>query len=105
MILMLNRPGVLRGDAGGQFAELAVPVNFRLTPPELAYLVENCGAAVLITEPMLAPVAAAVREIAPLHHLIVAESPSSDGVLGYEDLVAEEGEPAPRLTSPATARR
>jgi hypothetical protein len=31
----------------------------------LAYLVENCGAAVLITEPLLSPVAAAVRDLDP----------------------------------------
>ncbi|HPX36683.1 MAG TPA: fatty-acid--CoA ligase FadD5 [Mycobacterium sp.] len=101
MILMLNRPEFFEATlAANSLGAIAVPVNFRLTPPELAYLVENCGAAVLITEPMLAPVAAAVREIAPLHHLIVAESPSSDGVLGYEDLVAEEGEPAPPADVP-----
>ena len=96
MILMLNRPEFVEAClAANQLGAIAVPVNFRLTPPELAYLVENCGAAVLITEPMLAPVAAAVHEITPLHHLIVAEAPTSDTVLGYEDLVAEEGEAAP----------
>ncbi len=105
MILMLNRPEFVEAClAANQLGAIAVPVNFRLTPPELAYLVENCGAAVLITEPMLAPVAAAVHELAPLHHLIVAEATAadslSDSVLGYEDLVAEEGEAAPPVDIP-----
>ncbi|MGI9126177.1 MAG: fatty-acid--CoA ligase FadD5 [Mycobacterium sp.] len=101
MILMLNRPEFFEATlAANRIGAIAVPVNFRLTPPELAYLVENCGAAVLITEPVLAPVALAVREIAPLHHVIVAAAPSDDSVLGYEDLVAEGGEAAPLVDIP-----
>ena len=101
MILMLNRPEFVEACmAANRLGAIAVPVNFRLTPPELAYLVENCGAAVLITEPMLAPVAAAVHQITPLHHLIVAEAPTSDSALGYEDLVAEDGETAPLVDIP-----
>ena len=101
MILMLNRPEFIETCmAANQIGAIAVPVNFRLTPPELAYLVENCGAAVLITEPMLAPVAAAVHEITPLNHLIVAEAPTSDSVLGYEDLITEDGSDAPVVDIP-----
>jgi fatty-acyl-CoA synthase len=98
MILMLNRPEFMEAClAANQLGAIAVPVNFRLTAPELAYLLENCGAAVLLTEPMLAPVATAVRKLASVHSLIVTdEFHSADGaVLGYEDLIAEEGEPAP----------
>ncbi|MBU3706148.1 MAG: AMP-binding protein, partial [Mycobacterium sp.] len=101
MILMLNRPEFMEAClAANSLGAIAVPVNFRLTPPELAYLVENCGAAVMVTEPVLAPVAAAVRELAPVHSLIVAEAPTDGAVLGYEDLIAEEGEPAPPVDIP-----
>ena len=97
MILMLNRPEFVETClAATMLGAIAVPVNFRLTPPELVYLVEDCGAAVVVTEPMLAPLAAAVREItAGLETVIVAEAPSDDAVLGYEELLAEEGEPPP----------
>ena len=108
MILMLNRPEFVEVClAANQLGAIAVPVNFRLSPPELAYLVQNCGASVMVTEPMLAPVAAAVRELAPVHSLIVAETTddllaslrsaaaTAGAVLGYEDLIAEDGEPAP----------
>ncbi len=106
MILMLNRPEFVEATlAANSLGAIAVPVNFRLTPPELAFLVEDCGAAVLITEPLLAPVAAEVRELAPLHHLIVAETETdagygTHGVLGYEDLVAEPGQTAPPVDIP-----
>ena len=42
--------------AANRIGAIAVPVNFRLTPPELAFLVEDCQAAVLVTEPVLAAV-------------------------------------------------
>lgn len=102
MILMLNRPEFVEAClAATMLGAIAVPVNFRLTPPELAYLVDNCGAGVLITEPLLAPVAAAVREIAPaVSAVIVAEAETDDSVLGYEDLVAEDPSPAPRVDVP-----
>lgn len=40
---------------------VAVPVNFRLTPPEIAYIVENCEASALIVQDELAPSIEAVR--------------------------------------------
>ncbi|MFN8072284.1 MAG: fatty-acid--CoA ligase FadD5 [Mycobacterium sp.] len=102
MILMLNRPEFVETClAATMLGAIAVPVNFRLTPPELAYLVQDCAASVLVTEPMLAPVAAAVREIAPqLTSVVVAEAHSDDSVLGYEDLVTEAGDPAPPVDVP-----
>jgi fatty-acyl-CoA synthase len=94
MILMLNRTEFIEAMlAANLLGAIAVPVNFRLTPPEIAFLVQDCDAHVVVTEPVLAAVATAVRDIAPaLETVIVAGGTSDDGVLGYEDLVAEEGE-------------
>ena len=101
MILMLNRPEFVETClAATMLGAIGVPVNFRLTPPELAYLVEDCGTSVVVTEPMLAPVAAAVRDIAPVETVIVAEGQTDGQVLGYEDLVKEDGEPAPPVDVP-----
>lgn len=114
MILMLNRPEFIEATlAAGMLGAIAVPANFRLTPPELAYLVDNCGAIVVVTEPLLAPTAAAVRDLAPsLATVIVADAASpellaslrsadgDDSVLGYSDLVAEHGSPAPPVDIP-----
>ena len=102
MILMLNRPEFVEATlAANQLGAIAVPVNFRLAPPELAFLVEDCGSAVMVTEPMLAPAAAAVRELTPrLAEVIVAGGQTGAGVFGYEDLIAEAGEPAPPVDIP-----
>ncbi|MFM9033578.1 MAG: fatty-acid--CoA ligase FadD5 [Mycobacterium sp.] len=102
VILMLNRPEFVETClAATRLGAIAVPVNFRLTPPELAYLVGDCGAAVMVTEQALASVAATVREIAPgLSTVIVAGAPTEGAAPGYEDLVAEDGDPAPPADVP-----
>ncbi|MGB3483500.1 MAG: fatty-acid--CoA ligase FadD5 [Mycobacterium sp.] len=95
MILMLNRTEFIESVlAANLLGAIAVPVNFRLTPPEIALLVSDCGAQVVITESVLAPVAVGVRGLVPaLETVIVAGAPTDDGVLGYEDLLAQGGQP------------
>lgn len=98
LILMLNRPEFIESFlAANRLGAIAVPVNFRMTPPEIAFLVSDCDAKVIITEPVLAPVAAAVRGLdARLAAVIVAGDAPNDGLEGYEDLIGESGAaPAP----------
>jgi fatty-acyl-CoA synthase len=99
MILMLNRTEFVETMlAANLLGAIAVPVNFRLTPPEIGFLVADCGAQVVVTEPVLAGVATAVRDIAPvLETVIVAGAPTEEGLLGYEDLLTEPGEPIGQL--------
>ncbi|ORV19678.1 fatty-acid--CoA ligase FadD5 [Mycobacterium celatum] len=94
MILMLNRPEFVESVlAANMLGAIAVPVNFRLTPTELAFLVDDCQARAMVTEPVLAAVAAGVRDITPvLDMIIVAEAAGDDGVVGYEELVNESGD-------------
>jgi fatty-acyl-CoA synthase len=97
MILMLNRTEFIETFlAANKLGAIAVPVNFRMTPPEIAYLVSDCGAATMVTESVLANVATAVRDLDPtLQHVIVAGG-AGEGVLDYDDLLVEDGEaPAP----------
>jgi fatty-acyl-CoA synthase len=96
MILMLNRTEFVESVlAANMIGAIAVPVNFRLTPPEIAFLVDDCEARVMITEPVLAPVAAGVRGVTSvLETIVVAGDSADDGLLAYEDLVNEPGEPA-----------
>ncbi len=93
LILMLNRTEFIESFlAANRLGAIAVPVNFRMTPPEIAYLVSDCEAAVVITEAVLAPVATAVRDLdATLSTVIVAGGATEDGVLGYDDMLAEDG--------------
>ncbi|MDT5010514.1 MAG: fatty-acyl-CoA synthase [Mycobacterium sp.] len=103
LILMLNRPEFVESFlAINKLGAIAVPVNFRMTAPEIAFLVGDCDARVVITESVLARLATAVRGIdATLSTVIVAGSDTgisgptsgSDGVLGYEVLITEDGPP------------
>ncbi|MEI7714984.1 MAG: fatty-acid--CoA ligase FadD5 [Mycobacterium sp.] len=96
MILMLNRTEFVESVlAVNMLGAIAVPLNFRLTAPEIAFLVEDCEARMVITEPVLAAVATGVREIRPmLETVVVAGGSTDDGVLGYEDLIAESAKSA-----------
>ena len=92
LILMLNRTEFIESFlAINKLGAIAVPVNFRMTPPEIAFLVSDCQAKVVITESVLANVAAAVRDIDPtLTTIIVAGGTTEDSLIGYDDLMAEE---------------
>lgn len=94
MILMLNRTEFVESVlAANMIGATAVPLNFRLTPTEIAVLVEDCVAHVMLTEAALAPVAIGVRNIQPLLSVIVVAGGSSqDSVFGYEDLLNEAGD-------------
>ena len=105
LILMLNRPEFIESVlAANRLGAIAVPVNFRMTPPEIAFLVGDCQARVVITEPVLVAVATAVRQLDPtLADVVVAGGSPDDGLLGYEDLVSEDGLPADPVDVPNDA--
>lgn len=106
LILMLNRTEFIESFlAVNKLGAIAVPVNFRMTPPEIAFLVSDCQAEVVITESVLAPVATAVRDIdSTLTTVIVAGGATEDSagsrVEGYDDLIAEQGSPPPAVDIP-----
>ena len=107
LVLMLNRTEFIESFlAANKLGAIVVPVNFRMTPPEIAFLVSDCDAKVVIAESVLTNVATAVRDLDPnLATVIVAGSATEDGVLGYDDLLGEEGAPPRRSTSPTTLPR
>jgi fatty-acyl-CoA synthase len=106
MVLMLNRTEFVESVlAVNMLGAIAVPLNFRLTPAEIAFLVEDCGAGAMITEAVLAPVATRVRDIEPLMDTIIVAGGSTDeSVLGYEDLIEdgvnEAGDPPDQVDIP-----
>jgi len=73
-----------------------VPTNFRLTPPEVAYLGASSAATTMIVEDVFAGHADAVRAASPaLRHVVVIGQPRA-GEHSYEDLVRDHrGAPAP----------
>src|ERR1700738_3870298 len=94
LILVLDRTEFIESFlAANKLGAIAVPVNFRMTPPEIAFLVSDCQARVMITEAVLAKVATAVRGIDPtLETVVVAGAGTDDEVTGYDDLVSEPGD-------------
>jgi fatty-acyl-CoA synthase len=84
VILMTNRPEfvevTLAANAAGA---MAVPVNFRLAPAEAAYILGDCAPALVVTDALLAPLAAAAS--APLPQappIVVAGDESYQAMLG-----------------------
>ncbi len=100
LILMLNRPEFIESFlAVNKLGAIAVPVNFRMTPPEVAFLVSDCQAAVVITESVLAKVAVAVRELEPTLQTVIVAGAADERVLDYDELLAEQA-PAPVVDIP-----
>jgi fatty-acyl-CoA synthase len=93
LILMLNRTEFIESFlAASRLGAIAVPVNFRMTPPEIAFLVSDCAARVLITESVLAEVAVAVRGIEPTLQTVIVAGGANADVLDYDELLAESGD-------------
>ena len=102
MILMLNRTEFVESVlAVNMLGAIAVPLNFRLTAAEIAFLVQDCEARVVITESVLAPVATGVRAIESLlATIVVAGGATDDSMLAYEDLINETGDSLPPIDIP-----
>ncbi|RRR46627.1 long-chain fatty acid--CoA ligase [Mycolicibacter terrae] len=95
LIVMLNHTEYIESVlAINALGAIAVPVNFRLTDPEISYIVSDSGAKGVITDQLLAPLIDAVRKNAVGLDVAV--------VLGddYESLIAEPGEPHPGADIP-----
>lgn len=86
MLLMMNRIEFVESLlAITMLGAVAVPVNVRTTPPELAYLLDDCGPSAIVTDTDLVGVvegATGVRSVP----VMVAGAVAGEH-LGYEDLV------------------
>ncbi|HVW80597.1 MAG TPA: long-chain-fatty-acid--CoA ligase [Mycobacteriales bacterium] len=92
-ILMTNRPEFVEtAIAATAIGAIGVPLNFRLAPEEVAYVLGHSGSKVLVTDPLLQPLAAAAissLDEAPL--IVVTEGGQpGDGAIGYDELLAAE---------------
>ncbi|MGW2662549.1 fatty-acid--CoA ligase FadD5 [Nocardia tengchongensis] len=102
VLLALNYTEYIEAVMGiNALGAIAVPVNFRLTPPEVAYIVADSGAKAVVTDSVLQPLAVGVAgQIPDLSTVVVINGQSGDGVLGYDDALAEAGEPHAPLDIP-----
>jgi acyl-CoA synthetase (AMP-forming)/AMP-acid ligase II len=65
-----------------------VPTNFRLAPPEVAYLASSSGAVAMIVEDVFPAHTDAARSASPALKTVIAIGTPRQGELAYEDLVA-----------------
>jgi len=116
LLLALNYTEYVEAVFGiNALGAIAVPVNFRLTPPEVAYIVADSGAKAIVTDTVLAPLATGVMASVPaLETCIVIGGQggrqdggaggvgkhSGESTLGYDELLIEGGEPHVPLDIP-----
>jgi len=69
------------------------PLNLRLAPKELAYIVKDSGSEVVFTDPIFAPLVAAARKEMegddPIRHVVLIGDGDVPHDLGYEALLGE----------------
>jgi fatty-acyl-CoA synthase len=70
-----------------------VPTNFRLAPPEVAYLASSSGAVAMIVEDVFPAHTDAARAASPALKTVIAIGTPREGELSYEDLVAAHRAP------------
>ncbi|MFP5261717.1 MAG: acyl-CoA synthetase [Blastocatellia bacterium] len=74
-VLSMNRTEILEAFfAAAKLTAILVPLNYRLAPPELQYILEDCEPKVLLYEDDFAPAAARLR-----NHLRIGHCISFDG--------------------------
>jgi fatty-acyl-CoA synthase len=104
-----NRPEFLESVlAASRLGAIAVPLNFRLSGPEVAFILRDCAAAVLVVDGLCAPAAAAALSQLTVRPLVVAigaglAGAGLAGAEAYEDVLAEPGAPAVRTDVPEDA--
>ncbi|MFC0313917.1 fatty-acid--CoA ligase FadD5 [Gordonia phosphorivorans] len=101
MVLMLNRSEYVEVVfAANLIGAIPVPVNIRMAPPEIGFIVQDSGSSMIVTESLLAPLADAVAGITGIENVIVVGDTDNAGHLKYEELVAEDGSDLPELDIP-----
>lgn len=76
---------------------VVVPLNIRLSPQELTYIINDSESKVLVTDETLLPLAEAIRpKIETVEHLILAgDSKGPDHMMDYEKFVAQSAPTPP----------
>jgi len=102
-----NSPGaVCVGHARAKVGATAVPLNYRLTPEETAYIVDDCDAVLIYADAEHAETFARIRASIPrVRDIVIFGGPPPPGMLDGDALAAQasDAEPPPAPTDhPAT---
>lgn len=91
LMLVLNRTEVLEAIMGiNTLGAMAVPINVRLAPPEIAYIIDDADGDVLIVDEPLAPLVAAVKQSTSRIKRVIVLGAAQAGMEAFADLVAED---------------
>jgi fatty-acyl-CoA synthase/long-chain acyl-CoA synthetase len=95
----MNSPGVVRIMHGARRAGLtSVPLNYRLTPEEAAYIVDDSDAAAVYTDAEFAGTFAKIRgQIPKVRHVLVFDGDPGRGMQGAEALIAAASDAPPEI--------
>ncbi len=74
--------------AAAKLGAIFVPLNFRLTAPELSFIIGDAGVHTLVHDEMFAPVVDAIRDELPVRNLICPVA--RDGVRPWSDVVHDQ---------------
>jgi fatty-acyl-CoA synthase/long-chain acyl-CoA synthetase len=93
----MNSIGVVRMlHAARRIGATAVPLNYRLTPEEAGFVVDDCDAETLYVDAEFAGLAAAIRPRAPkLRQVLVFDGPAPPGMEPLEPLLRAASADAP----------
>ena len=97
-----NSPGVLRAvHALPKIGAVMVPLNYRFTADEAAYVVDNSDAVVVYADAEQAGLLARIRDAVPrVRHFIVFGGPAGPGMLSSEALLARAADAEPEVDIP-----
>jgi fatty-acyl-CoA synthase/long-chain acyl-CoA synthetase len=104
----MNSPGVVRMmHAARKAGVTSVPLNYRLTPEEMAYIVADCGAAAVYADAEFAAHFARVRPETPaLRHVLLfglEGAAAPEGMLDADALVAAASDAPPQVDRAAAS--
>ena len=102
LMVLLNRSEYVEAVFGANLiGAIPVPVNIRMSPAEIAFLVTDSGAKVVVTESLLAPLADAVAaSTGAIDNIIVVGDTQNEAHLRYEELMAEDSSDLPEIDVP-----
>ncbi|MCH5645370.1 MULTISPECIES: fatty-acid--CoA ligase FadD5 [unclassified Gordonia (in: high G+C Gram-positive bacteria)] len=102
LLILLNRSEYVEATLGANLiGAIPVPVNIRMSPAEIAFLVTDSGAKVIVTESLLAPLADAVSAATgAIDATVVVGDTQNEAHLKFEDLVAEDSSDLPEIDVP-----
>ncbi|MGV9672054.1 fatty-acid--CoA ligase FadD5 [Gordonia sp. NPDC003504] len=102
LLVLLNRTEYVEAVMGANLiGAIPVPVNVRMSPAEISFLVSDSGAKVIVTESLLAPLADAVgAATGAIEQIIVVGDTANDAHLSFEALANEDSADLPEIDVP-----